>query len=108
MKDSGQGDSRQAVALIYDHETSKAPRVVAKGRGPVVDELLARAREHDVPLWHDAELAAVLSQLELGDEIPSELYMSVAKVLAFVHQLCAESQSTELHARRIPSQPHRS
>jgi flagellar biosynthesis protein len=70
-----------AVALHYNGRG--APRVVAKGGGELADRIIETAREHNVPLQEDAALASALSRLELGREIPRELYVAVAHVLAF-------------------------
>lgn len=78
---------RRAVALQYDRAQDGAPRVVAKGRGPVAETIIARAREHGVPLQEDADLAAALSTLDLETEIPPELYRAVAEVMAFIYRL---------------------
>lgn len=72
-----------AVALLYDGEN--APRVTAKGRGKVAEEIFKLAREHDIPLQNDPQLAAVLSQIPLGDEIPEALYRAIAEVIAFAY-----------------------
>lgn len=74
-----------AVALRY--EGKGAPRVTAKGRGSVAEEILARAKEHGIPLYQDAELAAALSRLPLGEEIPEALYRACAVVIAFAWHL---------------------
>jgi flagellar biosynthesis protein len=71
----------QAVALHYSRRG--APRVVAKGGGLVADNIIATARAHGVPLDADAALASALSRVDLGREIPRELYIAVAQVLAF-------------------------
>jgi flagellar biosynthesis protein len=76
---------RQAVALRYDER--RAPTVVAKGGGELGERILQLAREHDVPLYEDRALAAALSQIPLGDEIPEGLYVAVAQVLAFAYYL---------------------
>lgn len=70
-----------AVALHYNG--NGAPRVVAKGGGPIAERIMETAREHKVPLEEDAALAAALSRLDLGAEVPRELYVAVAHVLAF-------------------------
>jgi flagellar biosynthesis protein len=80
----------QAVALRYERTKDRAPRVVAKGRGAVAESIIARAREHGVPLHEDANLAATLSALDLETEIPPELYRAVAEVLAFLYRLNAK------------------
>ena len=70
-----------AVALHYE---KGAPRVVAKGRGEIGEQIVALAKAHGVPLEENAALAAALSEVELGDEIPLELYKAVAEVLLFI------------------------
>lgn len=74
-----------AVALHYDG--TSAPRVVAKGRGELAGQIIAKAREHDVPLYTDPQLASVLASIPLGEEIPRELYVAVAEVIAFAYWL---------------------
>jgi flagellar biosynthesis protein len=71
-----------AVALRYD--APGAPKVVASGRGLVGERIIAAAREHGVPLSQNAPLAEALSTLELETEIPEQLYVAVAEVLAFL------------------------
>lgn len=75
--------ARKAVALRYDGVN--APRVTATGRGTLAEEIIALAREHGVPLQEDSELVELLAQLELDDEIPRELYIAVAEVIAFAY-----------------------
>jgi len=72
-----------AVALHYNVSGNGAPRVVAKGAGQIAEKILETAREHNVPLQEDAALATALSKLDIGREIPKELYVAVAHVLAF-------------------------
>ncbi|MCG7984235.1 MAG: EscU/YscU/HrcU family type III secretion system export apparatus switch protein [Candidatus Thiodiazotropha lotti] len=74
-----------AVALKYDGEN--APRLTAKGRGDLAEKILALAEEHNIPLHEDVELAALLSQIPLGDEIPQALYRAIAEVIAFAYLL---------------------
>lgn len=78
---SERAHSPLAVALHYNG--NGAPRVVAKGGGPIAERIMETAREHKVPLEEDAALAATLSRLDLGAEVPRELYVAVAHVLAF-------------------------
>jgi len=78
-----------AVALHYDGET--APQVTAKGYGEVAEQIIAIAKNHNVPLEENKELVQVLSQLELGDEIPQELYLAIAEIIAFVYILKGET-----------------
>jgi len=78
---------KRAVALRYDRTKDGAPRVVAKGRGLVAENIIAAAREHGVPLHEDPGLAGTLSALELETQIPPELYRAVAEVLVFIYRL---------------------
>ncbi len=79
------GTRQKAVALFYDG--SNAPRVTAKGAGELAEQIIAIAREHDVPMQENPHLVALLSLLELGEEIPHELYVSVAQIIAFAYSL---------------------
>jgi flagellar biosynthesis protein len=77
--------SQLAVALHYDK--TGAPRVVAKGRGSLGEKIIEVAKAHDIPIEENEVLAGALSNVELGDEIPAELYKAVAEVLVFVLRL---------------------
>jgi flagellar biosynthesis protein len=74
-----------AVALHYDK--SGAPRVVAKGRGGIGEKIIEIAKAHHIPIEENEVLAGALANVELGDEIPTELYKAVAEVLVFVLRL---------------------
>lgn len=76
---------QKAVALSWDRE--HAPRITASGTGLTAEQILAIAEEHGVPLRNDPVLVEALSQIPIGDEIPRELYVAVAEVLAFVFML---------------------
>lgn len=76
---------RQAIALTYDG--AKAPTVSATGKNMLAETILAVAREHQVPIYENAELAQLLGKLELGDPIPEELYLCIAKIIAFAWRL---------------------
>jgi len=78
---------RQAVAISYDPNQNDAPVVTAVGQGLVAEEIIRRAREAGVPITEDARLATVLSQIDVGQMIPPELYVVVAEVLAYVYRL---------------------
>jgi len=74
-----------AVALSYDEEN--APVVTAKGTGELAQQIIDLAKQHDIPLMENAALAQLLVLLDLGDEIPEQLYLAVAEVLAFAYWL---------------------
>ena len=76
-------NSKQAIALQYDPDDI-APRVLATGQGIVAEKILETAKDNDVPIHKDEQLAKTLSKLEVGDAIPPELYEVVAEILVFV------------------------
>ena len=76
---------QKAVALYYDG--TNAPHVSAKGTGAVAEQIIAIAEEHGIPLCDNPSLVDLLVTLELGDEIPENLYIAVAYIIAFAYQL---------------------
>ena len=77
--------SPAAVALKYDGE--RAPIIAASGTHELAEEIVRIAREHNVPLYENPELASILARLELNEEIPETLYRVVAEILAFAFNL---------------------
>ena len=73
---------KRAVALRYEPEKQRAPKVVAKGRGFVAENILAAAQRNTIPVYQNKSLVNMLMALELDREIPPELYRAVAEVLA--------------------------
>ncbi|MBA3904051.1 MAG: hypothetical protein C0522_10350 [Rhodocyclaceae bacterium] len=81
------GDSRQAaVALAYSAADS-APKMVAKGRGLIAEQIISRAREHGVYVHESPELVALLMQVDLDSRIPPQLYVAVAELLAWLYRM---------------------
>jgi len=76
-----------AVSLKYRHESDSAPRVTAKGKGKIAEKIIKIAKEHDIYIHEDPDLIEVLSQLDINDKIPPDLYLVVAELLAFVYSL---------------------
>ncbi|MCO6412100.1 MAG: EscU/YscU/HrcU family type III secretion system export apparatus switch protein [Thiogranum sp.] len=74
-----------AIALQYDGES--APRVTARGRDEVAQQIIRLAREHGIPMQENQPLAGLLARVEPGDEIPEALYLAVAQVIAFAYHL---------------------
>ena len=77
-----------AVALHYDGRD--APRVTAKGTGELAEQIITLAKKHGIPLHEDADLIQLLSKLDLGDEIPRELYLAIAEIIAFTYILAGK------------------
>lgn len=75
---------KTAVGLRYDEKRDFAPVVVAKGLGIVAENIINVAKESNVPVYEDKMLASQLSQLQIGFQIPFDLYEVVAQVLIFI------------------------
>ena len=91
----------KAVGLLYDGQG--APRIIASGRGRTAEEIISLAREHEVPLQENPDLANALIDLPLGEEVPEALYIAVAEVLSFAYLL---SGKTPPNAPEKPRQAH--
>jgi flagellar biosynthesis protein len=78
-----------AVALKYDGKS--APKVTAKGEGLSAEQIVALAEKHGIPMQTEPQLAQVLAQIPLGDDIPRELYVAVAEIIAFAYYLSGKT-----------------
>lgn len=81
-----------AVALKYDKEKDNAPRVVAKGLRLKAEKIRDIAKAYNVPIMKNVALAGSLYRVDIGEEVPEELYDAVAEVLNFVFALQQEQQ----------------
>lgn len=75
----------RAAALKYDGK--QAPLLIAKAQGQLAADIISLAKEHGILIHEDAELTKLLSQLELGAQIPKELYLVIAELIAFSYVL---------------------
>jgi len=78
---------KKAVALRYQATKEKAPKVTAKGTGPVAERIIELAKKEGIPIQEDPDLTGALMQLDFYEEIPQELYSAVAEILAFAYRL---------------------
>lgn len=76
-----------ATALQYNAAHDGAPRVVASGQRKVAEQILAEAKKHNIAIYEDTALTLALSAVNLGEEIPPELYQVVAQVLAYIYRV---------------------
>ncbi len=83
-------DVKKAAALRYNEREDNAPRVVASGKGKIAEKIIEIAREYDIPIYEDPDLVELLLKVDIGEEIPPELYKAVAEVLAFIYKLREE------------------
>ncbi len=84
-KDKSVQEEQTVVALKYDHES--APKVTAKGRNLIAEEILRVAEANQIPIYSDPQLVQLLATIELGDEVPEALYVAVAEVIAFAYRV---------------------
>lgn len=100
---------RPAVAIALQSESGRAQatQVVAKGSGDVAEQILQLAFDHGVKVRTDADLAAILSAVEVESEIPLEALTAVANILSYIYR--AELPKTELPTTELPKseQPER-
>jgi flagellar biosynthesis protein len=85
-------DPEMAIAIKYDKEKDGAPRVVAKGMRLKAEKIKELAKAASVPFMKNTTLAAALYRVDVGQEIPEELYDAVAEVLNFVYALQQQSK----------------
>ena len=75
-----------AVALKYEMGKDEAPIVSAKGRGLIAQAIIDLARQHKIEVREDADLAQLLSKLDIDMPIPLEAYEAVAEIIAYVYK----------------------
>lgn len=81
-------DQQRALAVALKYSPGDvAPQVVAKGRGLIATEIIARAKEHGVYVHESPELVALLTNVDIDDRIPPALYIAVAELLAWLYQV---------------------
>lgn len=85
-------DLPRAVALKYDENQSSAPVIVASGIGYLAEKIVEVAGENSVPVFEDSSLSTVLSQLDLGAQVPEELYRAVVDIYVFFLNYLPESE----------------
>jgi flagellar biosynthesis protein len=78
--------SQIAVALEYDRKRDSAPRVVATGRGALAERILELAFAHGVEVRADADLAEILTAVEVGQQIPLAAFAAVAEILFYIYR----------------------
>ena len=86
---------KTAVALKDDPAQNVAPKMVAKGRGHVAENIMAAAQKNAIPVYQNKSLVNMLMALELDREIPAELYTTVAEVLAYVYRIDKRKEPRE-------------
>ncbi len=78
---------KKAVALRYDPEKERAPKVIAKGKGESAENIIKIAELHNLPIHKDEDLVELLSKVEIDKEIPEKLYIAVVEVFGFIYKI---------------------
>lgn len=77
---------RKATALKYE-QGYEAPIITAQGVGYVAEKIVEKADENDVPIVYNKEMADLLTNVDVGDSIPEELYSAVAEIMAYIMEV---------------------
>ena len=85
-------EKQVAVAVKYEREKKEAPKIVASGRGAIAEQILQIAFANGVKVREDADLAELLSHIDIDTPIPLEAYAAVAEILAYVYKANANYQ----------------
>lgn len=85
-------DQKKAAALSYNKIEDCAPKLIAKGVGETADEIVQLAKEHQIPIQENVTLVEMLSQLEINETIPEQLYEVVAEIFAFIYKVDQQSR----------------
>lgn len=80
-----------AVALTYERNKDEAPRLAAKGKGLIAEQIIKLAREHNIEVREDPDLVTLLAKLDIDMPIPLEAYAAVAEILAYVYKANARA-----------------
>ncbi|GAE89974.1 EscU/YscU/HrcU family type III secretion system export apparatus switch protein [Acetivibrio straminisolvens] len=80
----GKKKIKQVAALKYSPDDDKAPQIIGLGKGEIAEKILEKAKENNIPIYENEELAATLNAMNIGEEIPPELYDIVAQILVFI------------------------
>ncbi|MBS4981892.1 MAG: EscU/YscU/HrcU family type III secretion system export apparatus switch protein [Lachnospiraceae bacterium] len=92
--------NKKAVALRYEENKDAAPVIVASGMGYVAEKIVEIANDNGVPVYEDNSLATVLTQMELGREIPPELYQAVVDIYAYFLKFAQKDSEEESREER--------
>jgi flagellar biosynthesis protein len=92
--------NKKASALKYDKAQDEAPKVVAHGQRYMAQEIIKIAQKHDIPIKKDEDMVELLSQIEINQEIPPNMYKAVAEVFSFVYQISNDKRDSELNENK--------
>lgn len=76
-----------AAVIRYDQENDLVPTVISQGRGHLAEKIISMARDNDIPLQEDSLLVKNLIDMDLGENIPPQLYSVVAEILLLIEEM---------------------
>lgn len=76
-----------AAVIKYDEETGKSPIVVAQGKGQVAQQIIELAKKNHIHMQEDSTLVANLLDMDLGDNVPPQLYSVMAEILLLIEEM---------------------
>jgi flagellar biosynthesis protein len=94
MKQTSETFIKKAATLKYDQQKDNAPKITAKGKGDIANNIIKIAQENDIPIKKDEDLIELLSQLDIDKEIPQSMYKAVAEIFTFIYRLTQKNQPT--------------
>ena len=90
----------EVAALRYEQGEDHAPKMIARGKGHTAQKILELAEQHDLPVTQDPTLVSILGALDVGAEIPPDLYGVIAEVLAWAYYVDKDAAGYPLGGRR--------
>ncbi len=87
LKKKKEINGSSAAALHYDDSRDDTPKLVARGKGEVAKRIIEMAKKNDIPLQEDSNLIGNLIDMDLGDNIPPQLYTVIAEVLLLLEEM---------------------
>ncbi len=78
---------KKAVAIGYDKDKDKAPKIIARGRGEMAEKILEKAAEYGIYIKEDKNLVELLDKFDIYQEIPEEMYEVIAEIFLYVYNL---------------------
>lgn len=76
-----------AAVIKYDEESGKSPVVIAQGKGQVAEQIITLAKKNNIHMQEDSTLVANLLDMDLGDNVPPQLYSVMAEILLLIEEM---------------------
>lgn len=92
--------NKKASALKYNLKEDEAPKVVAQGERYMAKEIIRIAQKNNIPIKKDEDMVELLSQIEINQEIPPNMYKAVAEVFSFIYQISNDKRDDELNENK--------